>query len=202
MEDNQTSGLWKWLVGLLVVCNFALIAIIWFRPQPQFPYQGGGMGMMPKQHLGPHNLDTKLDLTKDQEVKFQQLSSVQRIKIDSIKQLAKKTREQFFASISATEQNQAQLEQMSTELGNYHKSIEQLTYSYFREVRSILNDKQKAVFDGLIIDILTKMPEQPHMKDDGGSGRPDGPPGDHNCPPDEHNGPKGAGSDDRNGPPQ
>ena len=39
MEDNKASGLWKWLVGLLVVCNMALIAIIWFKPQPV--YTGG-----------------------------------------------------------------------------------------------------------------------------------------------------------------
>ncbi len=169
MEDNKSSGLWKWLVGLLVVCNMALIAIIWFKPQPQFPQHMDhhGMDEGPGGRHPHFNFDKELNFTKEQKEKFTAMTAAQHVIIDSLKKQAKATREQFFSSLSAPHADAAQLEQLSTTLGNYHKLIELQTYKHFSEVRAMLTDQQKVIFDKLIQDVLTRLPEQPHFKGDG-----------------------------------
>lgn len=190
--ENKAGNLWKWLTAMLVVCNLALIATVWLRPQTQVQYNiAPGAG----HRGGPLKFDDKLNLTKEQQAKFKEITTDQQRRIDSLKRLAKAVREQFFANVSAATPDQQQVDKLSAQLGEYHRLIELETYNHFREVRAILNADQQKIFDEIIKDVLTRMPEQPHFKGDGmgpggqhPGGRPDGPdgppPGDGPPPPD------------------
>ena len=187
MQENKASGIWKWLLILLVLCNVALIATIWLKP-----------GNVPPPHKPPVNFNERLNFTTDQNKKFEQLAAANRTSIDSLKKLSKEVREQFFAGISSVETNQTRLDSLSGLLGNYHRLIELQTYKHFSDVRAILDSRQKPIFVGLLQDVLRSLPEQPHYKGDGmrPSG-PDGPPGGRRPP---SPGPDGV-PDDRQGPP-
>ncbi len=181
MEANKGNNLWKWLTAMLVVCNLALIATVWFRPQTQVQYNiGPGAG----HRGGPMKYDDKLNLNKEQQAKFKAITSDQHARIDSLKKLAKAVREQFFATINTSAPDQQQIDKLSAQLGDYHRLIELETYNHFRQVRAMLNADQQKIFDEIIKDVLTRMPEQPHFKGDGmgpggppPGGRPDGPDG-------------------------
>lgn len=167
MEDNKASGLWKWLVGLLVVCNMALIAIIWFKPQPG--YSGGGER---EEHQGRGGkrmmaFDRDLNLSKEQQAKFDVIVAEQHAHVDSLKRLARDVRTQFFNNISVAAPDTAEMTRLSNDLGNYHRLIELQTYNSFREIRSILTDVQKQKFDTITRDVLTRLPEQPRFRGDG-----------------------------------
>ncbi|PQJ12283.1 hypothetical protein CJD36_000555 [Flavipsychrobacter stenotrophus] len=167
MEDNKASGLWKWLVGLLVVCNMALIAIIWFKPQPG--YSGGSER---EEHHGRGGkrmmaFDGDLNLSKEQQAKFDAIVAEQHAHVDSLKRLARDVRTQFFNNISVAAPDAAEMTRLSNDLGNYHRLIELQTYNSFREIRSILTDVQKQKFDTITRDVLTRLPEQPRFRGDG-----------------------------------
>ncbi len=192
---NTSGNMWKWLTGMLVVCNLALLATVWFRPQTQVQYNiGPGAG----HRGGPPKYDEKLNLSKEQQASFQAMTAAHQLRIDSLKKLAKATREQFFANVNAATPNQQEIDKLSAQLGDYHRLIELETYNHFRQVRTMLNADQQKIFDEIIKDVLTRLPEQPRFKGDGmgregrsrpeGEGRPEGPdgppPGDGPPPPD------------------
>lgn len=165
MDENSPSGMWKWLIGLLVVCNIALIAIIWLRPQPQGQYN-----MPPRpghDSKRAMNFDSQLNLTKVQQTDFDRLVAEQHKAIDSLKSLAKNSREQFFSNVNIASLDSMHMARLSNELGNYHRLIELQTFASFRQIRAILTDEQKTTYDRIIKDVLTRMPEQPHFKGDG-----------------------------------
>ncbi len=160
--------MWMWLVGLLMAANVALVATIWLKPN--MPPPGP-----PPPNGGPINFKERLNLSPQQESQFQQMTIANKAKIDSLKKLGKEVRERFFANLKVDSMLPEQLETISNQLGTYHKLIEMQTFSHFREVRKLLDDKQKTIFDSLIVGVLQTMPEQPHFKDDG-SRRPGPPP--------------------------
>ncbi len=182
MEAKSGSKFLGWLVGLLVLCNIALLVTIWIKPKnadcapgrpPVNNHRGGPGG----------NFNDQLSFTKEQNDRFIQMRAEQHEKIDSLKKLAKDARELFFAGLKNGNQTPAQLDSLGTVLGNYHKLIELQTYSHFKEVKGMLTDVQKPLFDSIITDVLRSMPEQPRFKGDGM--RRGGPPGDrgHRPPP-------------------
>ena len=188
MEENKAFNIWKWLVVLLVGCNMALIAIVWFKPQKMMhpPPPPGG-------HRGRIDFNEELSFTKEQNEAFTNMSKMHRHKIDSLKMLARDVRAQFFVGIG-TEKNAARLDSLAGVLGNYQKLVELQTYAHFSQVREMLGDKQKEIFDHLVQDVLKNLPEQPRLT--GGHGpesRGDG------GPPPEHDGPPPP--DGRDGPP-
>jgi Spy/CpxP family protein refolding chaperone len=196
--ENKGGNLWKWLTAMLVVCNLALIATVWLRPQTQVQYNiAGGAG-----HRGPLKYDDKLNLDKEQQAKFREITTAQHARVDSLKRLAKAVREQFFANVSVSSPDQQQIDKLSAQLGDYHRLIELETYNHFRQVRAMLNADQQKIFDEIIKDVLTRMPEQPHFKGDGmGPGGPhrdrpegqDGPPPGDGPPPADGEGPPPPG---------
>ncbi len=181
MEVKSGSKIWGWLVAFLVVCNIALLATIWMKPgRSNIP----GLAGMNAHPGGPGaNFNAQLSFTKEQNDKFIQMRADQRQRIDSLKKLARETREQFFSGLKGSPQTQARLDSLGSVLGNYHKLIEMQTYEHFRQVKEMLTDAQKPLFDSIISDVLKSMPEQPRYKGDGI--RRQGPPGDrgHRPPP-------------------
>lgn len=194
MGDSKISGFWKWLLILLVVCNLGLIMTIWIKPHSGEPGgrfeehehghdRGGRRGM----HRGPINFDRELNLTDAQRKQFDELRIAHEQRIDSIKQIAGRVREQFFDNLNAEAPDQAKLMALDAQLGDYHRQIELMTFNHFREVRALLDEQQKALFDKYIKGALKHMPEQPHSRNDGGPGGPGpgcGPDG-RPCPPGE-----------------
>lgn len=167
MEDNKTSGLWKWLVGLLVVCNMALIVIIWFKPQSKDhdERRGGRHERGGKRIMG---FDGELSLTKEQQAKFDAIVAEQHAHIDSLKRLARDVRTTFFNNLNVPTPDAVEVSRLSNELGNYHRLIELQTFNSFRDIRSILTDEQKKKFDEITKDVLSRLPEQPRFRGDGG----------------------------------
>lgn len=203
MENNKT-GLWKWLVGLLVVCNLSLIAIIWFRPQPGGP---AGMQSLPPGPEGrggrPVDFDRELNFTNEQRARFDRMLTEQRIKVDSIKRLARAVRDSFFDNLKVAAPDQAATNRLGSELGEYHRMIETQTFSHFREVRAMLTDEQKETFDKIIKVALARMPEQPHDRSEKRENGPAGEqPGDRRGPPPPPGDGGGPGMPPGDGPPQ
>ena len=171
MEVRKSLNVWTWLVGLLAVCNIALIATIWLRP----PYTPPP----PPRHI---NFNKQLGLSKEQNEKIELLHQSQMNKIDSIKKVAKVIREQFFLQLKTDKPNTTLIDSLSSLLGHYHQLVELQTFAHFKNIRSLLDSAQRPLFDSLVQEIVKSLPEQPRFKDDGneqhrGRGERDGQPG-------------------------
>ena len=199
MGDSTISGFWKWLLILLVVCDLGLVVMLWSKPR-QAAYddteefmreeheEHEAMGIGRRHHdgnrRGPINFDRELNLTPDQRARFDNMRVAQQQRIDSIKKLAGVARGQFFDNLNAANPDSVKLAELNAQLGNYHRQIEMMTFTHFREVRGILNTEQKVLFDKFIKQALQHMPEQPRTRGEG-PGEPGGP----GCRPDDHPGP-------------
>ncbi len=200
METKRSYTIWMWLVGLLMVGNIALVATIWLRPcENQKP-----------RPRGPNvNFAEKLRLTPEQEGNYDKISVEHEDKIDSLKRVGRAMRKAYFETLKTSVKNQRQLDSLAALLGSTHQQIEQETYRHFSNLRAMLNDQQRPLFDSIIERVIKQLPEQPGPHGEGpgcpppprpgrgprpGEGMPP-PPGDGPPPPPRGDGPPPPGGE-------
>jgi hypothetical protein len=163
---NNKGAIWKWAVGLLALCNIALIITIWLKPcqQPGPPRE------TPRDFV-----IRNLKFTDEQVKSYDGLIKEHRAAMDRLRRAAMEYREQLFSNIKNNRQG-FHPDSLSAAIANTQKEIELVTYRHFAQVRELCTDPQKAEFDKIIGDVIKKM---------NGGGRPGGPPprGDRQGPP-------------------
>jgi len=170
MNENKALRFWKWAVILLVLCNIALISVVWFRPHMPF-------GKRPEQ---PRDfVIRKLGFSPDQVKKYDALISAHHATMEQLKKDAASYRQQLFSNLTANAPHTSSPDSMAQLIANNQRQIELVTYNHFA---AVCTDQQKIEFDKIIGEVTKMM---------SGHGRGNRPPGDHQGPPPpgDHQGP-------------
>ena len=176
MNDNKAT-IWKWAVGLLVLCNLALIATIWIKP---------GQAPGPPHETPRDFVIRNVKFTDEQIKSYDALITLHRRAMDSLRKEAMVCRQLLFSNLKNEGKSAVNTDSLAAIIANTQKEIELVTYRHFAQVRTICTGQQVADFDKIIGDVIRKM-----------NGRPGPPPG-HGGPPPEGGPPP---PDDREGPP-
>ena len=175
MRENKALRFWKWAVILLVLCNVALVSVIWFRPHLPF-------GPKPEQ---PRDfVIRKLDFTPDQVKKYDALIQEHQKYMQQFRHEAADARMQLFDHLKTGEDADGKVttqynsnpfvDSLTNLIGFKQRQIEATTYWHFAQVRKLCTDRQKAEFDKIIGEVTKLMSGQSHGNR---------PPGDHQGPP-------------------
>lgn len=186
MNENKVPGIWKWTVVLLVICNAALIATLWLKPQQDAPRNGRGGG-----HGGPRNyIIEQLKLTDEQVARYDQLIEGHHSTMERLRKEMVVLRKQLFNNIKNAPAG-INADSLALEIAKKQEQIEIITYRHFAQVRAeICTDTQKPELDRIIEDVMKQMSGvmrgMPPPNDRDGQGPPHDREGDDHRPHDGH----------------
>jgi hypothetical protein len=132
---------------------------------------------------------TQLSLNTSQQQAYEQLVQLHRQNVGMIQEELRGAKDAFFNSVAHPETTQAKLDALSSNIANYEKQLDMLTYQHFKKVRALCNDEQKAKFDNIIKQVMRMMgpaggrSQGPPPHGQGGDFQPPPPPGDGQGPP-------------------
>ncbi|UTW62982.1 periplasmic heavy metal sensor [bacterium SCSIO 12741] len=137
------------LVVILVVLNVGVLSFFMFQP-----------------HHPPHPrpdkvLKDKLNLTEDQWVNYQALIQSHRLQMKAFQQQSKQLHDEFFNQFGETQEQEQKADSLASEIGQLQTQIERQTYQHFSELRRLLSDEQKKIFDQEIGKIMGRMMSGP-----------------------------------------
>ena len=167
---------WTIAAVVLLLVNMLIIGYLWQKQHPR-PGQRppGGEAFM--------YLVTELKMTKEQVTQYQRLRDDHRSKADHILEQGREIKQRLFSNLGKTGVGASIVNSITAEAGRNTAALDSLTFYHFREVRMILNDKQKERFDEVIDDALRMMAGP---GPGGPPGRPPGPPPHGDRPPRPH----------------
>lgn len=179
MGDNK-GIVWKWAVGLLVLCNIALMATIWLKPSQQ---------QMQRPETPRDFVIRSVKLNDAQVQQYDVLIMAHRSAMDSLRREAMKCRQALFNNLKADGSTKLNPDSVANVISALQREIELVTYHHFEQVRMICTDAQKVDFDRVIGDVIRKMNGRPGPPPHDGQGPPPPDRGPHEGPPGEHDGP-------------
>lgn len=190
MDDRKQLRIWQWATILLLLCNAALIILVWFAPP-----RGGGEC---ERNNRPRDLLIKeVGFSDAQAKQYEELITAHRDAMQRLRREGRDLRDLLFAQLGKPA---ASPDSLYVRIGINQQQIEQTTYQHFEQVRKLCTDAQKEQFDRIIGEVLRTMNRNkpPHSGPDNDRGgrpphnegdneRPDGPPpGDRRPPPDRN----------------
>jgi protein CpxP len=167
--ENKRMRILQWTVGLLVLCNIALIATIWIR--------SGKDGTQHRESPRDYVI-RNLNFSDEQIQKYDVLIKAHRVAMRRLNDEANEYRTALFANLKNGQKADNSTDSLTSLITNTQKEIEVVTYNHFAEVRALCTEAQKTEFDNIISDVIKKM-----------NGRPPHPPHEGHGPPPPHNGP-------------
>ncbi len=146
-----------WLIGLLVLLNFALLATWWLNgPRPPM---GGGER--------PRNfLIKELQMTDRQQQSYDSLIEIHKQQRQLFGEQTRVLKEQLTQQI--IQNDTAKISQITNQIGQLQVQLERMNLAHFRAIRQMCDDRQKQKFDLTIANMLEMM--------NGGAQAPQGPP--------------------------
>ena len=147
MDYLKKKKIIGWLVLLLVLLNTATLTKLWLDNGQRGPRGGRG---------GSEDLLTKeLSLNKEQIQQFENLRKKHFRAMEDIRSEQHKARKSLHEQWQ-NENAAAEVNVLSSKIGDLQKSLEMQTYKYFSSIRILLTDEQKAKFDAIIHDVMRK----------------------------------------------
>jgi protein CpxP len=184
MDSMVSKKFFTILVILLLLANFATIAVFWLKKEENpKPIKGGPAQFIIKE----------LGLTKAQEEQFLALATAHQDAVRPIREGLKAAKDNFFSLLDQPNLSDSTKLAAAKNISKYSEQIDLITLNHFAQVRAMCTADQKTKFDSIIKQV-TQMMAMPH---------PDRRP--HDRPPiDDPNGmpPPSDGADDLPPPPQ
>lgn len=178
MDQVLKNRMWGFIVGILVVANIATLGGFWY-----IKFHNNNAVGLPRGQANTKNfIITQLGLNASQQQTYEQLVQQHRQKVGAIQEELHRAKDAFFNSVARPETSQAELDTLSSNIANYEKQLDMLTYQHFKQVRALCNNEQKAKFDNIIKQVM-------RMMGPGGGRPPRGPGGDLPPPPEDGQGP-------------
>jgi periplasmic protein CpxP/Spy len=171
---NDSTKLWKWMVGLLAILNVTLlIALFSGRKHMQQMHHEIRMNA----HGGKPSdiLVEELKLTPEQVKQFETLKDDHKEKIKELMKTGHELRNSYFDLLKSDPVDQKTVSDKAAAIAANQQSIELATFEHFQKVRQLCTPEQKKHFDDIINEVLRAM--APH------GGPPGGP---HHGPPPHH----------------
>lgn len=168
---------WLPLVTLLVLLA-NLACIVWFWQQGLFARRES---FRPKHELngGPRVpfeiICQELQFDSLQRQKMSQLRDAHRSEMRPMMDAMRKLRDQFFAEVKDSGQNQEREAQLYAPVSRLQQQIDRVNLYHFKKIRSICNENQKGRFDEMYRQMLNRF-QGPPMRQGAGRGEAE-PPG-------------------------
>ncbi len=146
-----------WLIGLLILLNFALLAT-WWLAAPRPPMGGGER---------PRNfLIKELQMTDRQQQSYDSLIEIHKHERELFGQQTLVLKEQLTQQI--IQNDTTEINRVTDQIGQLQVKLERMNLGHFRAIRQMCDEKQKQKFDSVIAQMLRMM--------NGGTQPPQGPP--------------------------
>lgn len=137
------------LVILLIVLNGVVLFIL---------FKGKGHPPHPPGSQLKFRLIEELDMSKEQEMAYNEMVDRHRVAMDSMRTKENETRTALYETLSNT---QPQQDSLYSRLGELKISKEKITFAHFGELRGILTEKQTKKFDDIIKEAVNGMEAPP-----------------------------------------
>jgi Spy/CpxP family protein refolding chaperone len=154
----ESAKFLKTTIVVLLLVNIATLVFMWTSRHSE--------GSMQPAPGGPSRvaeyLTHELNLTVDQQKKFEELRDVNHEKIQELNQKSGKMHKEYFDMLGSPQLDSGKMMQLADSMSACTKKIELLTFEHFREVRALCNAEQQKKFDVIIQDALRMMsPKRP-----------------------------------------
>ena len=153
MQKNSQLKFWKWAVILLTALNIFLLLSIWLKKNESF----NEMHRPPNGEKAADFLIEQLKLSSQQMADFNQLKQVFRHNIDSVRDAGKELHHLFFDNLKTEKHDTISINNFAREIADNQTQIELITFSHFKKVRGLCDEKQKIKFDEIIQEVLKRM---------------------------------------------
>ncbi len=163
MSDNGNLKVWQVLVGVLALCNMALLATLFFRPCGHPPAPDG-------RHPGGDPRDFIVETLHFSESQTKSFDSLVQLHRDSTRYFREEGRTLRKAMFDGLIDGAPASDEMAGKIADNQKKIELMTYRHFLAVRGLCNVDQQKGFANCIDDVL-------HMMTAGEQNGPPPPPG-------------------------
>jgi Spy/CpxP family protein refolding chaperone len=158
-------------VVVLLLVNTAVLAMLWLKKPPQGPPPGGG---------AKDFLIKELNLTTEQQKKFDALRDEHQARTKQIMDGMKELKDALVDKISAPENDSIAINDLTKQIAEKERQRDLATVNHFRSFRTILNAEQQTKFDKILREVMRMMSGQqrPQGPPPHGRERGDRPPGD------------------------
>lgn len=171
------SRLWIIIVVVLLLVNTAVLAMLWFKRPHEGPPPGGG---------AKNFLIKELNLTADQQKKFDALREGHQERTRQVMDGMKELKDALVEKISSTQPDSSGIDNLTKNIAEKERQRDLLTVYHFRSFRAILTPDQQNKFDKILKEVMRMMsgPQRPPPGRERGE-RPPGDAGDGPPPPGE-----------------
>ena len=150
------------LVAILVVMNIGLVAFMWYTQRPD---RGQGPPAAARFLL------KELGFDKNQEQQYLELQKHFEDSLEPVRHHERAAHDRFFEMMHADTPDSVKVAAVIDTMGHIRAQIEYLTFSHFRQIRSLCNKEQQQKFDKIILETMRKMGPPPPGRRPGPEGR-------------------------------
>ena len=143
----------KWflfLLGFLLLANVALLLSFFVFGEKSDP------GEVKKSGQSPGYLSRELVLTQEQELLFKEKKEEHFKRIKPLWEEIRKTKDTLYRQLSNPDFNDSAVNAITSRLAAKNKLSDEMLFNHFRELRKLCSDEQKAKFDTLIPQMMTR----------------------------------------------
>ena len=141
---------WLWVIGGLMLLNIALLSFIWIKKPNYNP---------------PSFLEGKLNFSESQKQEFENLKADHKSKMKGLTAEVDLLKDKLYSNFSTSGLTNAEIKELTIQLGQQKAESDFLTYQHLKEVRGICTPEQQQEFDKLISEIVRgidrRMPPPP-----------------------------------------
>lgn len=153
---------YKVIIIALLVLNFALLGYMWVgnrHIQHALPQHGEPAGFIIE----------RLQLDQNQQLAFEKLKHAHQKASRHLKEESRRLHDALFSSLHEVPDNHTNVDSILLLIAQNDSAKEQLNYSHFKELKTILKPEQYKLYDAFIEDIARRFgpPQGPHS-----TGRP------------------------------
>jgi Spy/CpxP family protein refolding chaperone len=149
MNIIRNNKLLSTVIILLLVINATTIAFLMLRKDIHL------LPPPPKQSSGAFNFLVKeLKLDSTQIKVYQNLKEAHKENVDALREELKNTKDSLFELLKQVELSDIKVQSKLDSIALLNKRIDEITFSHFKQVRSICSDTQKKKFDEIIAEAM------------------------------------------------
>lgn len=158
-------------VVVLLLTNIGLLSLLWFdrAPGKNRDRTQRSNEMSPSNEMHPPNdkrpqeggpkdfLIRELNFNEKQKQDYQILIDEHKSDMKVLMDKIRTAKEKLWDNLSGTDTGSNSADSISSEIGNYQKEIELVTFRHFQKVRELCDDNQKKKFDEVIKEVINMM---------------------------------------------
>lgn len=158
MDSKQKTYIW--IIAIIAVLNLVILSVLW-SGRPGFMSSRGDMNEDgPKEGFVP----SSLNLSADQKKIFDKYSGEYFSLRDSIKQLIAGKKKEVLEEAFKNDSDESKAVKLAGEIGILNCEMENHLYKHYSNIKTILNDEQRQIFQKMISPQFNAKPDLPRFQ--------------------------------------